>query len=335
MIEANGKLALCIVGCGGYASTFLDGLGDARENLELYFSSRDRAKARKYSQTYGGIGYFGDYEEAAADPRVDALYFLTPHHLHLENALMAARHSKHILMEKPIARSTDEAAQMIEAATSAGVKLMVAENYRFNPAVEECKRIVDKGHIGESRLIQVQSEGYSVPTEWRTNAEMIGGGVFIDGGIHAVDILLNVGGFPERVYAAEPRKVFRESDGEDGLVLMAHLAGGCVGIVNYSSGTPVEESRYVVGVTGTRGHLSFTSREDEISVETPEAWRTVQLRHDPRGIRGMALEFRSSILEDREAEMSGQEGGNDLAVVIAAYRSIQEGHEVALTLPQI
>ena len=335
MIEANGKLALCIVGCGGYARTFLDGLADARENLELYFSSRDLAKAMEYSQTYGGIGYFGDYEEAAADPRVDALYFLTPHHLHLENALMAARYSKHILMEKPIARSTDEAAQMMAAAASAGVKLMVAENYRFNPAVEECKRIIDEGRIGELRLIQIQSEGYSAPTEWRTNAEMTGGGVFIDGGIHAIDILLNVGGFPERVYAAEPRKVFRESEGEDGLVVMAHLAGGCVGIVNYSSGTPVGESRYLVGITGTRGHLSFTPREDEITIETPETRRTVQVRHDPRGIRGMALEFRSSILEDREPAMSGQQGVNDLAVVLAAYRSVREGREIALDSAQV
>ena len=335
MRGADERLALCIVGCGEYARTFLDGLGDAREYLDLYFSSRDLAKAREYSQTYGGLGYFGDYEAAAADPRVDALYFLTPHNLHLENALMAARHSKHILVEKPIARTTDEAAQMIEAAGSADVRLMVAENYRFNPAVEECKRLIDGGSIGELRLIQIQNEGYSVPTEWRTNAEMTGGGVFIDGGIHAVDLLLNIGGFPERVYAAEPRKVFRESEGEDGLVLMAHLAGGCVGIVNYSSGTPVGESRYLVGITGTRGHLSFTPREDEIIVETPETRRTVQVRHDPRGIRGMALEFRNSILEDREPVMSGQEGVNDLAVVLAAYRSVQEGREIALASAQV
>ena len=335
MRGANGRLSLCIVGCGDYARTVLDNLGDAREHLELYFCSRDLAKAKEYSQTYGGLGYFGEYEEAAADPRVDALYFLTPHHLHLENALMAARHSKHILVEKPIARATDEATQMIEAASRAGVNLMVAENYRFNPAVEKCKQIIDEGRIGQLRLIQIQSEGYSAPTEWRTNAEMTGGGVFIDGGIHAVDLLLNIGGFPERVYAAEPLKVFRESQGEDGLVLMAHLPGGCVGIVSYSNGTPAVESRYLVGITGTRGHLSFSPRKDEITVETPETRRTVRVRQDPRGIRGMVMEFRNSILEDREPLMSGREGINDLAVVLAAYRSVRERREVALALPQV
>lgn len=329
------KLSLCIVGCGDYARTVLGELDNAREGLSLYFASRDLAKAREYSDTYSGAGFFGDYEEAASDSRIDALYFLTPHHLHLENALMAARHSKHILVEKPIARNIAESTRMIEAAHNAGIKLMVAENYRFNPAVEMCKQIIDEGGIGKLRLIQILREEYRAPTEWRTNADLTGGGVLIDGGIHAVDMLLNLGGLPERIYAAKLPKLFEDGAGEDGFTITAHLPGGGIGTIIYSSGTPMAGSLYSVSLAGTRGRLSFEPRGSEVTVETPETRRSVRVRSDPRGVRRMLAEFRSSIAEDREPAMSGREGVKDLAIVLAAYRSVTDGSEVTVDVPGI
>ena len=176
------RLALCIVGCGGYAKTVLNDIYEMTDVLDLYFASRDISKAKEYSEMYGGSGYFGSYEEAIADPRVQAAYFFTPHNVHLENTLLAAKHSKHILMEKPIARTIAESTKMIKVAQDAGVKLMVGENYRFVPAVRRAKEIIDQGNIGEVRVIQAYGESYGAPTSWRTSIEMTGGGVFIDGG---------------------------------------------------------------------------------------------------------------------------------------------------------
>jgi len=70
---------------------------------------------------------------------------MTPHHVHVENALLASLHSKHIMMEKPIARTLDESRKIIAAARDAGVKLMVAENYRFLATVERSKAIIARG----------------------------------------------------------------------------------------------------------------------------------------------------------------------------------------------
>ena len=75
---------------------------------------------------------FGSYEEAAADPRVQAMYICTPHHLHWEQAVMAARAGKHVLVEKPIALTLEEANDIVAEAQRAGVTLMVAENYRYH-----------------------------------------------------------------------------------------------------------------------------------------------------------------------------------------------------------
>ena len=84
------KLGLCVIGCGGFAKTFAESLAGARESVDLYFASRDRRRAEAYSDSFGGLGAFGSYEEAAGDPKIDAFYICTPHDLHMEHAFLAA-----------------------------------------------------------------------------------------------------------------------------------------------------------------------------------------------------------------------------------------------------
>ena len=325
--------SLCIVGCGAYAREMLGKIQDTVEGLELYFASRERQKAKQFCDEYGGAGYFGSYDDALQDPRVDAAYLLTPHHRHLQDTLLAARHSKHILVEKPIARTTDEAKQMIAAARDAGVKLMVGENFRFLPAVQRVKEMIEAGAIGSVRLVQIQTEAYQRPGEWRTIAEFVGGGALMDSGIHYVDILLHLAGFPERVYAAKLPQVFSQMEAEDGIVITAHLPGAAVGVLTYSIGTPTKGWNHWVNVTGTTGRLSFVPDGTELVVDTPEARSTVELPEAGRGVPAMVREFRNSIMEDREPAMSGEEGLKDLAFVTAAYRSADLRQAVSLTQP--
>ena len=326
-------LSLCIVGCGNYARTAVQVICDVVQDVELYFASRDLQKAKDYCATYGGVDSFGSYEQAAQDPRVEAMYFFTPHHLHLDNVLLAARHSKHVMVEKPIARTIGEARQMVQAAKDARINLMVAENYRFLPAVHKSKQLIEQGELGDLRLIEIHSEGYAQLTGWRTKAEFNGGGMFIDGGIHSVDILVNLGGFPERLYALEPPKVLGHMEGEDGLVMIGHLPKGCVGLINFSGGTSISQQRQQVEITGTVGHLMFAPNGNELVVDTAERRRTVRLPDANKGIQGMVEEFRDSIQESREPEMSAEEGIKDLAVVLGAYESVNQGRAVPLALP--
>ncbi|MCI0438766.1 MAG: Gfo/Idh/MocA family oxidoreductase [Chloroflexi bacterium] len=327
------RLPLCIMGCGGYARTVLNDIHDMTDVVELYFASRDIAKAREYCETFGGAGYFGSYEDAIADPRVKAAYFFTPHDIHLDNALMAAKHSKHILVEKPIARTVEESREMIRAAREAGVRLMVGENYRFLPTVRRAKQIIEQGNIGTLRLIQAHGESYRKPTSWRTNLEMTGGGVFIDGGIHFVDVLMYLGGFPLSLSAERPPKAFRNIGGEDGMALMARLPGGVVGLINFSRGTPIKDNRQRISVTGTDGQLAFVPYGGEIEFEDVNGKRTIRLPEARRGVRGMITEFRDAIAEGRDPEMSGEEALLNLVVVLGAYQSADEKREVELAPP--
>ena len=324
-------LALCIVGCGGYARQVLEHIHDMADELTLYYASRDEVKAREFHNTFGGAGYFGSYEKAAADPRVEAMYFLTPHHLHLEGARLAARHGKHVLMEKPIARTIPEATELIGATREAGVTLMVAENYRFVPTIDKCKELIEQGEIGDIRLIQVQREMYGQLSEWRLDVALVGGGIFVDAGIHDVDALLNIGGFPHSVYAARPAQ--RVGEGEDAIVVTALLPGGAVGLIYYSSATPIKGQRNFLHVTGSKGELRFQPFGSEVVLETLDGRRSFQLPEARMGVRGMVREFRAAIREGREPVMSGEEGLKDLAVVLAAYESAESGRAVSVELP--
>ena len=170
------KLGLCVIGCGGFARTFAEAMRSLSGELDLYFARRDAARARAYAAEFGGAGFFGSYAEAAADSRVEALYICTPHHLHLAHATLAADAGKHLLIEKPIARTVPEGQEIVSAAELGGVRLMVAENYRFLPAVRKAKELIDNGALGNIRLIQLQEQYPFNPVEWRNYPELNGGG---------------------------------------------------------------------------------------------------------------------------------------------------------------
>ena len=328
------RIPLCIVGCGGYAKIVLDNIHDMTDVVELYFASRDLYKAKTYSDDYGGSGYFGSYEEAAMDPRIQAMYFFTPHDLHLENVKLAACHGKHILLEKPIGRIISECEDIIKTACDANVKLMVAENFRFLPTIGKCKELISQGVIGELRVVRAEHEGYDTGSVagWRTSIARSGGGRFIDGGVHYVDIMVALAGVPESVYAlTESPKVIPDHEGEDGIMVMARLPNNVTGLIHYSGGTPVNKPYNWVQITGTTGTLGFHPHGGDITLYTSVCKAAIQVGSDRIGVRGMVKEFRNCIIDDRESIMSGPEALKDLAVVLAAYRSAQQGTPIAVS----
>ena len=323
-------LSLCIAGCGGYARIVASAIQDMSDTAKLYFASRTLSKAKEYNDEFGGAGFFGSYEDAAADSRIDAMYFFTPHHLHLENARLAARHGKHVMIEKPIARTPAEGQEIIRAAETAGVKLMIAENYRFLPAAARCKELIADGTLGELRLINLQYEmSGSKTTGWRRSLEYRGGGVLIDGTIHIIDLLVNLGGLPTSVFAAQPPTAHPEAEGDDGTVLACTLPGGAMGLINYSNGTPIGAPRRVFRVTGTKAEVEFDPFGTELTVTTAEGVSAETLPvGNTTATRAMVQEFADCIVEDRAPAMSGEEALKDLAVVMAAYQSVETGKAV-------
>ena len=266
---------------------------------------------------------------------MQAAYFFTPHHTHLEDTELAAHHGKHVLMEKPIARTIEESQALVKTAQDGGVQLMVAENYRFLHSVRRAKSMIDTGtlgSIGDLRLIDIKVEAFRPPSSpWRYDATLTGGGSFIDAGIHYIDLIVNLGGMPTQVYAASPTKVHRRSEGEDGLVLVANLPNDAVAVFNFSRATSRNEDQNYVGITGTKGYIEFDPYGREITFENTLVKRNVRLPEAHRGAREMIREFRDCIRQQRPPAMTGAEAIRDLAVVLAAYRSAAERRHVPLS----
>lgn len=293
--------------------------------IDLYFASRDEGKAAAFATEYRGAGSFGSYESAVADGRVDAVYICTPHHLHLEHARLAAGAGKHILLEKPLARTAEEARTIVAAAADAGVTLMAAENYRFMPPVMAAKELADGGAIGTLRLVQLQEDFPFQPMEWRNDAEQNGGGVLIDGGIHKASLLAYLAGDPSEVYAAEVPSAQTGMSAEDGVFAMFRFPNGLVGVINHTWSAGPHSDRPWVTVSGSKASLAFELGGDWIDIINDTGRQRKKLGSDRAGLAGMVREFRQCVQQGRRPAMTGEEGARDVALVQAAYESMRLG----------
>ncbi len=322
---------LAVLGCGWIARRHAAAARALHGTVSLSFASRDLARAEAYRAEFGGIRAYGSYEAAVADPAVDGVILCTPHDQHLAGTLLAVAHGKHVLVEKPIARTLPEADRMIEAARDAGVILMVAENFRFMPAFRAATALVAEGRLGALRQIHITAWGYRPYTGWRCSVNAMGGGTLIDGGIHYVDLLLQWGGRATRVFALSPPKTLTEMEGEDTVSLLVEFAGGAVGFLSNSLVTPGIPGLQWATLMGSEGALFVHHRGRFIWLRSHRGQRVrFFVRGDWRGYRAMLVEFVEAVRAGRTPGMDGSEGRRALALVLAAYASLKTGQPAAV-----
>jgi predicted dehydrogenase len=175
-----------ILGAGGIADTFVNDLTAAGIAV-VAVGSRDADKARRFADDHGITIAHGSYDDLVADPEVDAVYVATPHVFHEQNALLAVRAGKHVLVEKPFTVSADEAGRVLAAAREAGVVALEAMWTRYLPQQARLREVVRSGVIGEPRLLTA-AHVQSLPTDphHRLNDPALGGGALLDLGVYPV-----------------------------------------------------------------------------------------------------------------------------------------------------
>jgi predicted dehydrogenase len=319
---------VAIIGCGWIARRHAAAARRLRADLDVAFASRDLARARAYAREFGGVGAFGTYEEALRDPRVSAAVVCTPHDRHLDDTLQALAFNRHVLVEKPIARTLEDADRMIDAARQAGRVLMVAENFRFMPAFRRVAEIIAAGRLGRLRELHLVARGFRRHAGWRLTAASMGGGILIDGGIHYVHNLRRWGGEVRRVYGLVPPRMFPEMAGEDAVDVLLQMEGGVIGFLSNSVGTPGMPGLQWSTVAGTRGACVADNRGRFVIVRGLDGLTTRAFWRDQRGHVAMLEAFVRAITTGEPPDTDGSEGRRDLAVVLAVYRSIAEGRPV-------
>lgn len=221
--------------------------------------SRDMAKGRAVADRLGIPRVYGSYQELLTDPEVDAIYNPLPNHLHREWTIAAARAGKHVLCEKPLALSSSEAQEIVDACAAAGVKLMEAFMYRLHPSWVKVREMVNSGAIGELRSIQTRFAYFNDDPSNIRNQVTTGGGALMDIGCYAINLSrMLFAGEPTRVQAS----IRRHPDFGTDIVTSAILEFGD-GQASFVVSTQTTDDQRV-HLLGTQGRI-----EVEIPFNTP------------------------------------------------------------------
>ncbi|MGQ9662897.1 MAG: aldo/keto reductase [Kiritimatiellia bacterium] len=189
------KLRWGLLAAGAIAKAFARGIKASETGLLWAIGSRSREKAEALGKEFGCPRCYGSYEELLADPDVDVVYISTPHPLHAEWAIKAAKAGKHILVEKPIALNQDEAEALVEAALAHKVFLMEAYMYRCHPQTRRLVELLQGRVIGEVGMVQATfSFQARFNPESRLWSNALGGGGILDVGGYPVSIARLVAG---------------------------------------------------------------------------------------------------------------------------------------------
>lgn len=348
------KLRIGIIGAGRIAAAHAEGYARLRQRAVLAgVTAGNPDHARAKAEQWGAERAYATTDELLGDGALDAVDICVPHHLHLEVVRRACDAGAHILLEKPIARTSAEADLILDAVRRAGVKFMVAHNHVFNPVVQKAREILDKGLVGRVHLAKASSLGWFhfAPDDFRKSREQTGGGVLIDTGVHFVYIFQHLLGGVQSVTTVQGRLVREEMLGEDTAIIALRFDSGAVGdiTVSYGSRVPDWEKGFPAGweqtvsLLGTKGALRFSLTENTLwfyseaemptSLRPSSGWTAIRIDN------AYATSFHAEVAHFVEHVQSaslpdpvvgGEEGKRALEVVEAAYRSALESRTIYL-----
>jgi predicted dehydrogenase len=215
--------------------------------------------ARRRAAELGAAAYT-DFRQMILEADLDAVDICLPHQLHAEAILSAALAGKHILCEKPLCLTVEQANQVQQAVTTAGVTLMCAHNQLFLPAVITAKQLLDQGILGTVYEVRITDSFYNdfnpQNMGWRATAATSGGGELMDTGYHPTYLMLHLaGGSPVEATALLSRHRLRFMDSEDSAQVLVRFDNGIVGhlATSWAYDPPPGTERF--SVVGERGSL--------------------------------------------------------------------------------
>lgn len=249
-------------------------------------AGRDRDSVQEAARRYGYEHAYTDWREMLDNPDIDVFDNGGPNDAHAEPTIAAAKAGKHVFCEKPLGRTAEEAKAMLDAVEAAGVKHMVAFNYRFVPAVVQAKRLIDSGKLGRIyhwRSVYLQEWGMDpdMPTSWRFNKATAGSGALGDLGAHSLDLARYLIGEPKSVMG-NTKTWITQRPGRDGQPVPSDVDDGFVATLEFENGAlgTVEATRFAKGrknfhsfeINGENGSLHFDlQRMNELNVYWADA----------------------------------------------------------------
>ncbi|MGO8951294.1 MAG: Gfo/Idh/MocA family protein [Ktedonobacterales bacterium] len=335
------KVRVGLVGTGGIAYVHEAGYEEISDRARIVAVcdvneevARDRAIPHEAT-------VYTDYRELVTNPDIDMVDITVPHQWHYPIALAALEQRKHVLVEKPMALTAEQALHLIKTAQTAGVKFTVAENTHFVAAYREVERLLQAGTLGEIRFVRTYIAGSEV-ARIRSRTSWVGSlenqGVLLDSGVHSFYLLKWLFGGVCDIQAIA-YKMMPESLVDDNTIATGHLANGAVFETTQSCivEAPWTERLEVHGSKGSLivDHLANPTLVHFQGANDAEGTPVTTVPYEPLAWKYLSIvaevqNFVQAIIEDRPPLIDPLYGYHAIQVAEAAYRSISEGKAISL-----
>ncbi len=179
-----------IVGCGLIGNKRADSIASLNGHTLKMVANTSLNEAKKLAEKYN-CRYTQDWRELVSDKEIDIVIVATTNDWLTPVSIEAIRNSKHVIVEKPVARNPSELKKLVDVARNSHVKVKVGFNHRFHPAIQKARKLIEEGVIGDLMFVRARyghgaRKGYE--KEWRSIPEIAGGGEVLDQGIHIIDL---------------------------------------------------------------------------------------------------------------------------------------------------
>lgn len=337
------KLKFAIIGCGRISKNHVKAIIDNRDRAQLVSVcdiSKQRATLCKEAYennefNQSKVSAFSDFNEMLDKEDIDVVAIATESGYHSEIAIHSMIRGKHVLVEKPMSLSIEDADKMIECANNNDVKLCVCHQNRFNPAIVKLRKVIEDNSFGKlingtARILWNRNMDYYNQAPWRGTWKL-DGGTLMNQCIHNIDLLQwMLGGEITSVYS-QCGTFLRNIEGEDFGSIIIRFKNGAIGIVEGSACVypkNLEETLSIFGEKGTAviGGMAVNEikvwrleNEDEEYVKSKfqiPINNVYGFGHTP-----LYGDFINSIIENKNPLVNGEEGKKALSIVLAAYKS--------------
>ncbi len=334
-----------MIGAGLISRAHVRGLLDAKDHARIVaVCDSNREVAERVAAEVGAKPYT-DYRDLLADPAVQAVDVPLPHHLHYPVARAALEAGKHVLLEKPMAPTATECAELIALAKARGLTLSVAENTPFVTAYIAVRGLIQSGGIGKPRLIRTLISGSEVErlndtSSWKGRIAGTVGGAIFDAGPHSFYLLKWLFGEIASVQGIV-NKVVQVSEVEDNAIVAGRMKSGALFTTEYTftAEIPWGERLEVYGSEGSiivdqlmdPPALHYRNKNDITGVPLGGVtYAPDRVEHDPTGWKFKSIAagvgaFARAVAEGTPPPVDPLDGAYAIQVVESAYASVAAG----------
>jgi len=309
--------------------------------------ARNAEKAKDFAAKHHIGKWYTDVNALINESGCEIIDICLPNFLHADACIKAAKAGKHIIIEKPLAVTLEEADAMIDACKKAGVKLMYAEELCFAPKYERVRHLVKEGAVGEVYMLK-QSEKHSGPhTDWFYDVNLAGGGVLMDMGCHAMEWFRWMLGNAKAksVYASMSTVYHKErTKGEDNSIVIIEFENGVTAVAenSWAKHGGMDDRSEVHGTGGViyadlfmgNSAISYSKHGYGYAMEkadTTVGWSfTVFEEAFNQGYPHELQHFVDCVRNNKEPLVTGEDGRVVLEILYAAYASAGQGKKIML-----